>query len=145
MYADRFFMRQFLFVLLLLTAAKSFAGTTPDSVTVSKLYSTSWVLTERYVVRSGIFHRPQKIHEPTSERITIYNNEIHFDVDSTYQICSMRHRNQNEFWLDCKVADQLIYRVVEIKGDELVIDVLTKQRDGKYIRTGKKYYTRAKD
>lgn len=137
-------MRQFLIVVFILVSAKVFAGNPPDSLAVAKLYSTSWTLTERYVVRHGIFHKPQKIHEPTTERITIYNNEIHFDVDSTYQICSMRHRNKNEFWLDCKLADQLIYRVMEIDGDVLVIDVLTKQRDGKYIRTGKKYYKRAR-
>lgn len=137
-------MRTALVILFTLIAGSLLAGTSPDSLTVSKLYSTSWTLTSRYVVRHGIFHRPQKIHEPTTERITIYNNEIHFDVDSTYQVCAMRHRNQNEFWLDCKQADQLIYRVVEFNSEELEIDVLTKQRDGKYIRTGKRYYKRAR-
>lgn len=97
------------------------------------------------MVRHGVFHRPKRIHEVTSERITIYNNEIHFDVDSTYQICAMRHRNKNEFWLDCKLADQLIYRVVDFNAEELEMDVLTKQRDGTYKRTGKKYYKRARN
>ena len=77
--------------------------------------------------------------------MTIYKNVIHFQVDSTYQVCSMRHRNQNELWLDCRQADQLIYRIDEIDGDTLVIDVLSKQRDGTYLRTGRRYYKRARD
>lgn len=137
-------MRTFFILFICLSTLPAWAVREPDSLAVSKLYSTSWVLTERYVIRKGIFHRPQKIHEPTTERMTIYNNEIHFDVDSTYQVCRMRHRNKNEFWLDCLANDQLIYKVVEIAGDELTIDVFTKQRNGKYIRTGKRYYKRSK-
>jgi hypothetical protein len=136
-------MRTIVTLLFLALTANLFADTSPDSLAVARLYSTSWELTERYVIRRGIFHKPQKIHEKTKERMTIYNNEIHFEVDSTYQVCAMRHRNRNELWLDCKRTDQLIYRVAEIKGNELVIDVLTKQRDGKYIRTGRRYYRRA--
>lgn len=139
-------MRIFLIVISIIVSTGEVCGTTPDSLTVSKLYSTSWILEERYVIRRhGFFHPPQKIHEPTTERMTIYNNEIHFDVDSTYQVCSMRHRNGNEFWLDCLQNDQLIYKIKEIEGDTLVIDVLTKQRDGTYLRTGRRYYKRAKN
>lgn len=135
-------MRTFISILLLTIVANAFAGT-PDSVAVAKLYSTSWTLTKRYTVKQGS-QRLHKVDGPRKERLTIYSNEVHIDVDSTYQVCAMRHRNQNELWLDCKRADQLIYRVIEIKGDELTIDVLVKQRDGKYVRTGRRCYQRAR-
>lgn len=137
-------MRNILFIYLFLTSLPVLAKDKPDSLAVAKLYGTSWTLTERSVIRKGIFHRPHRDKEPLKERITIYKDEIHVDITGgPYQVCPMRHRNGNEFWLDCRENDQLIYRVIEIKGDELVLDILTKPYgESKYIRTARKYYKR---
>jgi len=94
-----------------------------------------------------MFHRLKKMENPAELNITIYQNEIHTELTGgTYQICASRHRNQNEFWLDCKSADQVIYRVIRIEGDELVIDVL-RRPDGKsvYKRTSRNYYRRKRN
>lgn len=116
----------------------------PDSLAVSKLYSTSWKPTARYKP-SGLFRRLKKVPEPSSVvRITIYADEFHtFTSTGVNQICSSRHRNKNEFWLDCKEPDQFIYRVVSINGDQLIMDQLAKP-PGKttYVRMSRNYYTR---
>lgn len=137
-------MRAILFIILYLTSFHVIAKDPPDSTAVAKLYGTSWTLSERYVIRKGIFHRAHKDKEPPRERITIYKDEIHVDITGgPYQVCPMRHRNGNEFWLDCRENDQLIYRIIEIKGDELVMDILTKPYgESKYMRTARKYYKR---
>ena len=57
-------MRAVLVIVLMMLAAEAFAGDPPDSLAVSKLYSTSWVLTERFVIRKhGFYHPPQKVQE----------------------------------------------------------------------------------
>lgn len=93
-----------------------------------------------------MFNRLKKMRDQAEQRITIYANEFHTSVNKgPYQVCSSRHRNQNEFWLDCKTADQVIYRVISIKGDELVLDMLTRpQGKNGYRRTSRNYYTRSK-
>lgn len=147
MYADRFFMRTLTLIIVFLCSFDLQADPLPDSLAVSKLYSTSWNLVTKYRP-SGIFHRLKKVRkEESQQRITIYSNEIHISVNNgPYQICASRHRFRNEFWLDGKQADQLIYRVIKIEGSSLVIDVLTKPK-GKteYTRTGRNYYVRATD
>lgn len=137
-------MRSILVIVLVLLSLQVFAKDSPDSTAVAKLYGTSWTLSERYVIRQGFFHRRQRDKTPLKERITIYKDEFHVDITGgPYQVCPMRHRNGNELWLDCRENDQLIYKVIEIKGDELVMDVLTKPHgELKYIRTARKYYKR---
>ena len=58
-----FFMRTFILVLLVSISVLAKAGATPDSLAVSKLYSTSWTLTGKYRM-SGMFHRKHKIEDP---------------------------------------------------------------------------------
>jgi hypothetical protein len=138
-------MRLLTFLLILLFSTKAFGRTSPDSLAVSKLYSTSWKLTGKYRM-SGIFHRKHKIADPADTMITIYTNEVHTSLATgKYQICASRHRNGNELWLDCAVPDQFIYRVMSIKGDELIIDVLTRP-NGKsnYARSSRNYYKRVR-
>ena len=116
----------------------------PDSLAVTKLYGTSWTLQEQF--KSNKRDKLQKIDSIAPERITFYDNEIHWDIEQTpYQICAHRLRNQNEFWIDCKVADQIIYRIVKIDGDVLEIDVLARPYGSqKFKRTTRKIYRRAK-
>lgn len=137
-------MRNLTLIIIFLFSVELSADTAPDSLAVSKLYSTSWSLVTKYRP-SGIFHRLKKVRkEESQQRITIYPNEIHISVNNgPYQICASRHRFQNEFWLDGKEKDQFIYRVVKIEGSSLVMDVLTKP-NGKtgYVRTGRNYYVR---
>lgn len=122
------------------------AGNPPDSLAVSKLYSTSWTLTAKYKM-TGIFHRKHKIENPDETMITIYPNEIHTTLASgKYQICASRHRNKNEFWLDCALPDQFIYRVISIKDDELIMDILTRPKgERKYARLSRNCYSRKRN
>lgn len=138
-----FFMRTSLVVIFFLIFCGITIAATPDSLAVSKLYSTSWTLTGKYRM-SGIFNRKHKIEESAETMITIYPNEIHTTLTTgKYQICASRHRNGNEFWLDCAIADQFIYRVISIKDEELIIDVLTRPKgERKYVRTSRNYYNR---
>jgi hypothetical protein len=139
-------MRTIILLLLVSFSVLAKAGSTPDSLAVSKLYSTSWTLSGKYRM-SGIFNRKHKIESPDESMITIYPNEIHTTLTSgKYQICASRHRNGNEFWLDCALPDQFIYRVISIKADELTIDVLTRPKgERKYVRTSRNYYTRKRN
>jgi hypothetical protein len=140
-------MRYFLFFIFLCFTSSIAARTLPDSLEVSKLFGTSWNLVTKYKP-SGLFHRLKKVRkEESQQRITIYSNEIHISVSNgPYQICASRLRFQNEFWIDGKQADQLIYRVIRIEGSKLVIDVLTKPKGQTvYQRTSRNYYVRALD
>lgn len=117
----------------------------PDSLAVAKLYNTSWKLTEKYRI-SGIFHRKHRLENPSEVYLTIYRDEIHTSLASgKYQICASRHRNRNEFWLDCREMDQQIYRVIRIDGDVLVMDVLRRLAgEQEYRRATRNYYVRRK-
>jgi hypothetical protein len=132
---------------LLLTGVIDAKQDPPDSLAVSKLYSTSWKPTVRYKP-SGLFRRLKKVSQPSSVvRITIYSDEFHtFTSTGVTQICSSRHRNQNEFWLDCKEPDQFIYRVISIDGDVLIMDQLARPT-GKttYVRVSRNHYTRTRN
>ena len=137
-----FFMRNVLLILLLVVPF-AIQAQTPDSLAVTKLYSTSWMLEKQYKMSGRRFRELDSIN---TERITFYNNEIHWDITGNpYQVCSHRLRNQNEFWIDCKVNDQMIYRVIQISGDQLIIDILIKlPGETEYKRTGRKHYRKAK-
>ncbi len=115
-----------------------------DSLAVTKLYGTSWTLREQF--KSNKRDKLHKIDSIAPERITFYDNEIHWDIEQTpYQICVHRLRNQNEFWIDCRVADQIIYRIVKIDGDVLEIDVLARPYGSQdFKRTARKIYRCAK-
>lgn len=134
-------MRTILLLLLLSCSVLAKAGTTPDSLAVSKLYGSSWVLTGKYRL-VGIFHRKQKIENPAEMMITIYKDEIHTSLTTgKYQVCASRHRNKNEFWLDCAQPDQYIYRVISISANELVIDVMSRPKGSTdYVRASRNYY-----
>jgi hypothetical protein len=140
------FVRFAFVIFMLLSGVCAVNAGTPDSTAVTRLFGTSWTITEKKVPR-GIFHRLRKVKKLSDESITIYNNEIHtFKNDGTYQVCPMRHRNQNEFWLDCKENDQLIYRVIRFTEEELVIDVLAKAHGAdEYVRASRKYYRRKRN
>jgi hypothetical protein len=131
-------------IILFLLALRISAQKAPDSLAVTKLYGTSWTLQTHYKVTKH--NRLKKAEATAQEGITIYDNEIHWNIAGTpYQVCSHRLRNQNEFWIDCKVNDQMIYKVVEIKGDELTIDILVRPfGKTEYVRTGRKKYKRTK-
>ena len=133
----------FLFCVTILHASKP---AVPDSLAVAKLYSTSWKPAAQYKP-SGLFHRLKKVPLPGVTRITIYQNEFHTATSTgVYQVCTSRHRNGNEFWLDCKQMDQLIYRVISIEGDLLIMDVLSKPfGKTEYIRTSRNHYARVRD
>lgn len=139
--------RSLLIVLVFIACNLPARSKAPDSLAVSKLYSTSWTLTEKYAAKKGMFRKWRKLELGSGERVTIYSNEFHTSLaDGTYQVCSMRHRNGNELWLDCKIADQYIYRVISIDGDKLVMDVLVRKTgDTEYKRTHRKHYQRKKD
>ncbi len=94
-----------------------------------------------------MFDRKHKIENPEEAMITIYPNEIHTTLTSgKYQICASRHRNKNEFWLDCALPDQFIYRVINIEDEELIIDVLTRPKGERtYVRASRNYYTRKRN
>jgi hypothetical protein len=134
-------MRTIILLVLVSCSVAAAAQTTPDSLAVSRLYSSSWTLTEKYTPR-GMFHRLKKAENFSEVHLTIYKDEIHTDIPGgTYQICSSRHRNQNEFWLDCKQADQFIYRVISMDDDVLVIDVLVREKGkSSYRRASRNYY-----
>jgi hypothetical protein len=137
-------MRTVSVIVFFLISFSAFARQEPDSLAVSKLYGTSWTLTGKYRI-SGVFHRKHKL-ETSEMSITIYKDEIHTALSTgKYQICASRHRNKNEFWLDCALPDQFIYRVIKIEGDVLVMDVLSRPKGRTdYVRTSRNYYTRKK-
>lgn len=133
-----------LILLILLGTNMLCAQKAPDSLAVTKLYGTSWILQEHY--KSNKRNKLHKTDSVSTERITFYNNEIHWDIAGTpYQVCAHRLRNQNEFWIDCKITDQIIYRVVKTDGAELTIDILIKPFGStEFKRTARKVYSRAR-
>jgi|GEM_PF-1618820 hypothetical protein len=139
-------MRIAVLFLFLFTASFRMDARTPDSTAVAGLFNTSWTLTDKYRI-SGVFHRKHRLENTSEKSITIYRDEIHSELTTgKYQICSMRHRNVNEFWLDCASPDQYIYRVVSINGDKLVIDVLTRiESTSPYERITRNHYVRKRN
>ena len=133
-------------VLIVLSVATGSAARNPkpDSLALTRLFGTTWELKTR-MRPSGVFHRLKKVSSPPEQRISIYRDQFRIATgNDPIRICFPRIQNGNEFWMDCRVADQFIYRVITIKPNELVIDVLTGTGEtGSFRRTSRNCYTKS--
>ena len=140
-------MRTISLFIILISLCTMLQAKSPDSTAVTKLYNTSWTMTKKYRFGRGAFHLKHKVETPDESFITIYKDEIQTNlVGGELLVCASRHRNQNEFWLDCVTQDQYIFKVIKCNSEELVLDILMRlPQSTKYVRTSRCYYKRKRN
>jgi hypothetical protein len=133
-------MRIFLFFVLFLAGGELIAGKI-DQALLKKITGTKWMLVEEK--KPGkLFAKKNK--QPIQQQITFTTGSILFDSDSTKQHyqCNYTLKNNVEFWLYCTEPDQYIYRIQSLSRTILVIDMLVKDKSGKYNKLKRMTYHR---
>lgn len=103
-----------------------------DETFLKKLNGTKWELTEEKKF-GKLF--PEKNKNPIQETITFSDKTILFDLAEQHYACDFTVKNKLEYWLYCTEPDQYIYKMHSLNSRILVMDLLVKDKSGKFFRS----------
>lgn len=128
---DNNMIRLFLVLFFLVFQNQFLSAGKIDEMFLKKLTGTKWELIEEKKYGKLI---PKKNKKPNQETITFSDGSILFDLPDQHYACNFTVRNKYEYWLYCTEPDQYIYKIHSLNSRVLVIDMLVKDRAGKYSR-----------
>ncbi len=132
-------MRIFIFFFLFIVSAANLSASKIDKAFLKKITGTKWALVEEK--KSG---NPfaKKTKPSILQEITFTTGAILFDTGDQHYECSYTIKEEIEFWMYCKEPDQYIYKIHSLSTLVLVVDMLVKDKDGKYVKRKRMTYHR---
>jgi hypothetical protein len=122
-------MRILLFIFLATITSALHAGKI-DQALLKKITGTKWELVEEK--KPGLFSKKNKA--PIKQQITFSTGSILFDSDDQHYQCNYTLKKSIEFWMYCSEPDQYIYKIHSLDSKVLVMDMLVKDKSGKYYK-----------
>ncbi|CAN5804414.1 hypothetical protein BH11BAC7_BH11BAC7_22950 [soil metagenome] len=132
-------MRILLMLILLFTGEILTAGKI-DEAMLKKITGTKWIVVEEK--KNGKLFQKKKSMPRVQQEITFTTASILFDSEEQHYQCDYTLKNNIEFWMYCTEPDQYIYRIHSLTKQMLVMDMLVKDKSGKYVKRKRVSYRR---
>lgn len=122
-------MKKLFLLLTVVLTAVSLSAKKIDYYFLHQITGTKWQL--EWEKKPGLLKK--KNVSPAAQTLTFSEGSLLFDLPDANYSCSYTLKNKRELWLYCTEPDQYVYRIHALDVTRLVIDVLVKGQDGKYI------------